>query len=246
MTDIHALAGAYVLDAVSDTERAAFTGHLARCGACAEEVTELREAVSRLADPAWSVPPPRLRQQVLAQARRTRQLGPRGGDHRDETAAPSRWGQRLLAAAAAVVLAAGVGAGVWMVQEQRVREQRASAVAARAEADRVRAVLAAPDAVLHSAKVSGGGRVTLVSSASMDAGVVLLGGAPAPGRDRAYQLWLLRAGRPTDAGVLPPGAAGATRLIDGVRGADGLGVTVEPAGGSRTPTLPIVATVPAG
>lgn len=46
------------------------------------------------------------------------------------------------------------------------------------------------------------------------------------------------------AGVLPAGATGATRLIEGVRGMDVLGVTIEPAGGSRTPTVPTVAGVP--
>ena len=49
MTDIHALAGAYVLDAVNDVERAAFTRHLSQCNACVSEVTELREAVAILA-----------------------------------------------------------------------------------------------------------------------------------------------------------------------------------------------------
>jgi anti-sigma factor RsiW len=59
--DIHALVGAYALDAVDDLERAAFDRHLRGCGACQAEVTELQETAARLADGTWSVPPPALR-----------------------------------------------------------------------------------------------------------------------------------------------------------------------------------------
>ncbi|NUR27663.1 MAG: anti-sigma factor, partial [Catenulispora sp.] len=70
--EIHLLTGAYVLDSLDAADRAAFDRHLATCPSCSAEVAELREAVARLADDAWSVPPPRLRAQVLARARQTR------------------------------------------------------------------------------------------------------------------------------------------------------------------------------
>jgi anti-sigma factor RsiW len=41
--DIHALSGAYALDALEDLERAAFRRHLAQCPACTVEVAELRD-----------------------------------------------------------------------------------------------------------------------------------------------------------------------------------------------------------
>ena len=72
--DIHALGGAYALDAVDDLERVAFERHLAECGTCVLEVAEYRETASRLAEGACSVPPPRMREQVLARAAATRQL----------------------------------------------------------------------------------------------------------------------------------------------------------------------------
>ena len=34
MSDIHALVGAYAVDALDDVERAAFERHLAECAAC--------------------------------------------------------------------------------------------------------------------------------------------------------------------------------------------------------------------
>ncbi|WDZ85049.1 anti-sigma factor [Micromonospora cathayae] len=235
MTDIHALAGAYVLDAVDDVERVAFGRHLAACETCAAEVAELREAAARLADPTWSVPPPRLRAEVLAAIRRTPQERP-GRGVRSGRPGVGRWRRRAALAVAAGVLAAGAGAVTWTVQEQRVRDERASVTALEAERERIRAVLTAPDAVVRSQVTPGGGRVSVVVSAGRDEGVVTLGGLARPGTDRAYQLWLIADGAATSAGVLPAGSDAATVLVTGVRGKGAFGVTEEPAGGSRQPT----------
>jgi len=50
-------------------------------------------------------------------------------------------------------------------------------------------------------------------------------------------------GTPRSAGVLATGSTGATELVSGIRGAQLIGVTREPAGGSRTPSQPLVARV---
>jgi anti-sigma-K factor RskA len=246
-TDVHTLAGAYALHAVSDIERGAFARHLAECEPCAHEVAELQETAARLADGAWSVPPPRLRDNVLAEIRQTRQVAP-ARPARPVRGSPAAGGWRrgplLAAAAAAVVLAAGTGTVSYVAQQQRVRDERAAAAALRAESDRVAAVLASSDARLRSGPVTGGGQVTMVLSDSRNAGVVMLSGAPTPGADRAYQLWAVSSDGPASRGVLTPGKGGATKLIDDIRGMDILGVTIEPPGGSRKPTLPLVATVP--
>ncbi|WBB74734.1 anti-sigma factor [Micromonospora sp. WMMD1128] len=236
MTDIHALAGAYVLDAVDDVERAAFDRHLADCESCALELAELRETAARLADSTWSVPPPALRTAVLAEIRRTRQERP-GPAGRVGPAAAGAWRRRLAVAAAVVLLAGGAGAATWVAQEQRVRDARTEADAARDEAGRIRAVLAAPDAVVRTGVAPAGGRVTVVASASRDEGVALVAGLAAPGPDRAYQLWLIEGATATSAGVLPAGQGGGTRLLSGVRGKGLFGVTEEPAGGSAQPTM---------
>jgi anti-sigma-K factor RskA len=233
--DIHSLGGAYALDAVDDIERAAFDRHLAECETCSFEVAEYRETVGRLAEGAWSVPPPGMRQQVLSRAAATRQLSPstprRGG------ASPvTRW--RRLAAAAAVVGVLGAGAAVttYSVQEQRLGAERVATAAAQQQAARIQQVLAAPDASLRASDMAGGGRVTLVVSDSVNAGVVVLADAPPPGSARAYQLWVLNAATPTSVGLLAPGQSQATTLIEGVRGRDAFAVSLEPAGGSPQPT----------
>ena len=240
--DIHALGGAYALDAVDDLERAAFDRHLAECEACTIEVAEWRETATRLAEGSWSVPPPRMREQVLARAAATPQLPPNG--HRRGVASPvARW--RRIAAAAAVVGVFGIGAAAttYAVQEQRLDDQRTAVALAQQQADRVQAVLAAPDAALHAGALTGGGRVTVVVSDTENAGVVVLADAPLPGPDRAYQLWLVPAGSvtPDSAGVLPAGQGDATQLIEGVRGDAAFAVSLEPAGGSPAPsTTPLV------
>ncbi|MET0415626.1 MAG: anti-sigma factor [Actinoplanes sp.] len=242
-TDIHTLIGAYALDAVDDLERAAFERHLRDCDTCRAESDELRETTARLADAAWSVPPPRLRQDVLTRVAQTRQLPPAAPVAKPQRST-GRW--RLMTAGAAVVVAAaGAGTAVYAVQEQRVREVRVVAEAARANEARVRAVLAAPDLVVHEEEVTGGGRVTVASSRLRAAGVIMLAPAAAPAGGRVYQLWTIRPGvAPVSAGdALDPGQTAALRLVDGLPGATDVGVTVEPPNGSATPTLPLVADV---
>ena len=66
MSDIHALSGAYAVDALDDIERAGFERHLATCPECQEEVASVREATAALADDVQAAPPPELRAAVLA------------------------------------------------------------------------------------------------------------------------------------------------------------------------------------
>jgi anti-sigma-K factor RskA len=233
--DIHTLAGAYALDAVDDLERAAFERHLGECEMCAVEVAEFRETVTRLADGAWSVPPPHLRNQVLARVGATPQLSPLG--HRRAVVSPVlRW--RRIAAACAVVGVLGVGAAAttYVVQEQRLADQRVAAATAQQRADRIQAVLAAPDAALRAGVLAGGGRVSVVMSNSADAAVVVLADAPSPGPQRAYQLWMVQGQTPTSVGLLAPGQSQATELVEGVRGRAAFAISVEPASGSPAPT----------
>ncbi|MBV1854490.1 anti-sigma factor [Catellatospora tritici] len=243
--ELHTLAGPYALDALDPDERQVFARHLDGCATCAAEVAELRETAARLADDTWSVPPPRLREQVLAGIRRTRQVPP-ARPVRDRPGASARrwWRHPAALVTAACVLAAALVGGTWAVQEQRLRDERAAARQAQERAATIESVLTAPDATVRQAAVAGGGRVTVVASPTRDAAVVLLAGAHDPGAGHAYQFWLMRDGKPRSAGWLAAGQTQATQLVEGVRGADLLGVTVEPAGGSDSPTLPIIAQVP--
>jgi len=233
--DIHSLLGAYALDAVDDLERASFERHLRECEQCRTEVDELREVSARLADGAWSVPPPSLRSNVLAAIRTTRQLSPEIPS-RPARPVVTRW-RRLTAAAAAVVAVAGA---TYALQDQRVRHEHARYEAARADEARVRAVLAAPDLVVREQTVDGGGRVTVAVSRLHNSGVIMLAADGAPA-GRVYQLWTVRGGAAHSEGALAAGQNAAVRIVEGIDQASDVGVTVEPVGGSPTPTLPMVA-----
>ncbi|MCM4076880.1 anti-sigma factor [Paractinoplanes hotanensis] len=240
-TEIHSLVGAYVLDAVDDIERASFERHLRECESCRSEVTELSETAARLADNTWSVPPPWLRENVLSEVGRTRQLPPVVDAAPPARTAP-RW-RRFTAAAAAVVAAVGAGSAVYVVQDQRVRDEQRVAEAARANEARIRTILAAPDVVLKKQDVSTGGRVTVATSRLHDAGVVILAAEAAP-TGRVYQLWTIRpGGAPVSAAVLNEGQVADVVVLEGLPGATDVGLTLEPPKGSPTPTLPMVADV---
>ena len=241
-TEIHTLVGAYVLDAVDDLERTAFDRHLRECDSCREEVDELREATSRLAESTWSAPPPRLRENVLAEIGRTRQLPPQE-ERRSRDRTVSRW-RRMAAAAAVVVAAAGTGTTVYAIQDHRVREQRAVAEAALAKETRVRAILAAGDLVVHEQQLTTGGQVTVATSAQHNAGVVMLAADGAPAGGRIYQLWTLRPNTdPVAVGVLAQGQTVDVQILEGLPGVAEVGVTIEPGRGATKPTLPMIADV---
>ena len=239
MTDIHTLAGAYALNAIDDLERARFDRHLAECPACAAEVAELIETMAALSDATAEPPPARLRAAVLARAAATPQT--QRAVRRQTFRLPAvRW-QRLVAAAATVIALGGAGAVGYEIANHPapLNNTRVSA-----EDKQIAAVFGARDARVDSVRVAGGGQVAVVSSDSLNEAVAVLTRLPSPGAGDAYQLWVISDGTPRSAGVLAAGRTGGTELVSGVRGAQLIGVTREPAGGSRTPTLPLVAELP--
>jgi anti-sigma-K factor RskA len=234
MTDIHTLAGAYALDAIDDLDRERFKRHLAECPACATEVAEFTATVAALTEATAEAPPGRLRSAVLDRVTVTPQL--RSEPARASGGSPVRW-RRALAAAAAVVALGGAGAAGYAIADH---SGSGSSTRANAEAQRIAAVLAAPDAQTHT-EAAGGGRVTIVSARSLDEAVAVLSDLRSPGPDNAYQLWLIQDRTPRSVGVLAAGRSNATQLIGGVRDAQQFGVSREPAGGSASPTPPLVA-----
>lgn len=60
---------------------------------------------------------------------------------------------------------------------------------------------------------------------------------PAPGDDKQYQLWALMAGQPVDAGVFDMSDEGGMQKLKAVADAEMWAVTLEPKGGSNSPTM---------
>jgi len=239
----HTLAGAYVLDAVSDSDRALFERHLARCPACAREIAELREASTGLARAMSAEPPPALIQQVLELSGQIRQLPPATGTTTRRISRAARAQTRrmlapqLAGALAVVLLAAGVVLGV----VARHAEDQASAAQQRAH--QIALVLNAPDAVMLSDRVKTGGSATVVMSDRDSALVFTTEGLPRLKPGRCYRLWLMGPAGDRPAGMLPSPRDGMTSpvIASGIRAGDRVGLTVEPDAGTSHPTgVPIL------
>jgi anti-sigma-K factor RskA len=246
--DQHEGVGAYVVGALEPADAAAFETHLLHCGACRAEVVALREVAAELSFLAAAPPPPPgLRTAVLAAIPEVPQLPPVAApaastaleDAPVDLAAARR--TRLerrtrvltLLVAAVSVLALALGG---VVVSLAGRDQ-APVASAGADAG----LLAAPDARIVRATLADGTEASFVVSKSQNRALFAAHALPDPGAGRTYQLWTLRGGTPSPDSTLG-GGADVTQWFHGpVAEADQLAVTVEPAGGSRTPTLPILA-----
>ncbi len=239
--DIHALSGAYAIDAVDDLERARFEQHLAVCPECRAEVESLRGAAIELSHLAYALPPARLREQVLRDIAAVRPLPPRvaheASERIDQTTrtrqtpaavrARTRWSSRWVAAAAAVVLLGGGAAAVTHPWDRLSQSQMS--VAER--------VLSAPDQQSSDKTFTGNASATLVRSKEVGRAVLVTHHMPGAPTGKVYQMWLQTpAGTMTSAGLMPP-RSDQTVVLDGdAAAATGAGITVEPAGGSTAPT----------
>ena len=246
------LAAAWALDALDDDERAAYEERLRTRPEERADADALRETAARLGAAVPVEPPARLRAGILAALATTAQeppgeeppaqgtsavtdLGAARAARRDRTRRPARWSV-LVAAAGLVVAAAGIGVGIGAGPDDPpvVSAQEA----ARQE---VADLLSAPGARVSTVTASDGGTATLVRADGRLG--VLTTGLPAAGAGRDYQLWLASGEAVSSAGMLGVGAGGAAATVVEVGDSDGVGISVEPAGGSPQPTTtPVVFT----
>ncbi|MFJ6542631.1 anti-sigma factor domain-containing protein [Streptomyces sp. NPDC091385] len=237
VADPHDLTGAYALHALDEDERAGVERHLAHCASCALEVAEFEATAARLGLAATVPVRPGLRAEVLRRIASVRQVPPvaapaarRRPAGRRRARGPLAW-----ALAASVAVAAAFG-GVALWQYERAQDAATRAAVAEGRADPVAGVLAAPDAKSATVRVAGG-TGTVVVSAERDRAVFMASGMPAPPDGKVYQLWFDDGGAMRSAGLMDPALRSQTVLMRGpVAGASGVGVTVEPAGGSPRPT----------
>ena len=260
--DLHTLTGAYALDALnSASETARFSRHLSRCQSCAAEVRGFREVATAMAFAATTEAPAAMRERVMTAAARTRQLPPEIRTHarprRTRGSAP--WIPWLSGAVATAGIAVAVFFGFSQAHTQdqlnaaRAQSHALAAEQARVEAELTQArehdqalaqVLGAPHVTLLSHSTSKGGVAVVVLDAATRKLVVATSGLPALPAGQVYQLWLIGPVKIVSAGLLPAAQAGVTTPVvaTGIVKGDKLGLTVEPAGGSKQPTTtPIVA-----
>ncbi|USQ85256.1 anti-sigma factor [Streptomyces phaeoluteigriseus] len=244
-TDPHRMTGAYALYALPAEEREDFERHLEDCAPCAEETAELSATAARLGLAMFATPRPALREQVLHRVTTVRQEGPggpvpaRSGGAARRMRMVSRW-----ALAACVAAAAGLGgATVW--QHERAEDAREQARLAERGADEIAAVLTAPDARSSTVRLTAGATGTVVVSDSRDRAVFVASGMDRPPSGKVYQLWFDDGGTMRSAGVMDPHRTDQAVVMAGaVDGASGMGITLEPEGGSPRPTSDPLTVVP--
>ncbi|WP_042366433.1 anti-sigma factor [Streptacidiphilus neutrinimicus] len=244
--DLHMLAGAHALGALEDHERSAFEDHLTNCEACSAEVGEFLATSARLALASAEPPPAAMKHQVLHRIAQVRQEPPKVDlpaprPHRSASVV-----SRGTAFALAASIAAAVGLGcVAAWQYTQAQDARHHAAQTDAQAAQIAAVLSASDAETVVGNVGGAGqgaRAAVVASRSQNRAVFLTTGLPALPSGKTYQLWFNDAGAMRPAGLVAPGAANQTVLLKGPIGpAQGMGITVEPVGGSVHPTTAPIA-----
>ena len=265
--DIHDLSSLYAVDALDPAERAAFESHLAGCPPCRAEVARYAETTAQLAAAVALDPPPALRTSVLDAIHGTLPLPARhdtatataqpaardperkpdkgsggdrarsdGGSHVSLDALRRRY-RRVLVAAVSTALVPGVLAGGWGLGVQAEQRHQEQIVAQ--EQDRENRLLAASDVATRNMDV-GGQAGTLFVSQEQNTAMFVSDDLPDPGENSEYQLWLMDGDAPVP-DVHFTGGQLRTWLTGDVADADAVAMTIEPAGGSTTPTLPLVA-----
>lgn len=167
---------------------------------------------------------------------------PSGGSGSAAATARLRWFQRpaqvLTAAAAAVAIFVGGG----LTANALFDNPGTSSTSASAMSK----IYAAADFQRASATVQGGGSATVVWSDSLRESAVILKNVPAAPAGKTYELWYIGSSiRP--AGTVDTHGTTTAVLSGSMSPADTIGITIEPAGGSKQPTTkPIVAVPTAG
>ena len=224
--------GAYLLGALTDSERAEFERHAEGCASCRREVEELRPATDAL---PRSVPqlaaPPGLKRSLMdvvereaAEASGTERRTPLS--RRLAARLPRLSGARpaLALAGAGLVLAIGVAGGFGL--------------AGVLSGDDTRTVTASVD---RSRLPSGTGRVS-IDEGGDDGAILRVHGMPSPGRGRVYQAWVQRDGavEPQPTFEVGRDGNGAVAVPEDLSEADAVLVTRERRGGARAPSEPPV------
>lgn len=230
----HLLTGAHALDALPDDELRAFETHLGKCCSCADELSELRDTAAWLGSVAGRVVPIALRPQVLNATRGVWQVPP--GSEVGARLSRSQGFRRAAAlVAAACVTAMAVAGAHCALVTPRLSPPRT------APHTPIGDLLAAPDLRLLATE----GPTTATAAISQDRKEMLfladdLRSLPST---HSYQLWLVDGHGPRSAAAPQTATRTMSLLVSGIDGVREVILTVEPVGGSPSPTGASVVTL---
>ena len=237
----------YALGTLTPEEQARIAVHLETCAACRTELMKLRGDAALLGLSAQqATPPARARQRLFDEISRTSSAKklPKMGAQLWQITFPT------VAALVLVIFA------IWLVGENGVLRHELDS--ARMDAVRQAATIDQASQVLQTLRAEGAQRVTLVASQTKpqpqaqtiyqrEKGrlVLVASNLESLPQNKTYELWILpmNGAAPIPAGTFQPDARGNASMLmpqipAGIE-AKGFAVTIEPQGGSATPTMPI-------
>jgi anti-sigma-K factor RskA len=264
--DPRELTGAYALDAVDTHERDAFEQAAGRSETLQAEGDELRETALLLAlsvDPV--VPSERLKIDLMAKIASTPQLAPTPDLAADDAGEPAesrhaetepaealpvaasatpaelkasrRWFAGPIGLVAGVAAAAALFIGGGFVGGA-LTDGSGAPVIIDASATELAEITAASDSQRATVDLDGGTTATLVWSEELGRSAVVTDGLEPLPDDKVYEAWYIDSEGAVPAGTFTAAGAGtAWHVLEGTMAAGAtVGVTVEPAGGSPSPT----------
>ncbi|MFZ7087502.1 anti-sigma factor [Curtobacterium sp. RRHDQ10] len=268
--DLGLMTGSYALDAVTDEERQAIEAALATSDEMRAEADSLRQTALLLAYAAETIEPPAdLKASLMAKIATTPQRPAQTARHSDtatetpsvpkpvehiapvadvavstsgtaSSTARARWFQRpgrvILSAAAAVAIITGGTLGVNALVQPTTPGTSTQASA-------IGKITAASDFERSTTPVSTGGTATVVWSNKLGKSAVILKGVQAAPAGKTYELWYIGS-TITPAGLVDHVDGTTSAVLEGTkRTGDTVGITIEPAGGSKQPTTEPIAAV---
>lgn len=236
----------YALGALEGDDRVALEQHLQACNECSTELQRLRGDMALMALSAGGPKPPQRSRQRFLDAMA---LEPRVTRSAPKTRSRSVWVPWMVAAALALGLA------VLWVQNRNLRDSLART---ENESSQQQAQLQRAREIVETLTASDALRVTVVAAKTppqpqgkaiyvrdRSSLIFLASNMPQLPPQKVYELWLIpTSGAPIPAGVFQPDTRGSAHIIEpplppGVE-AKAFAITIEPEGGSMTPTMPIV------
>jgi anti-sigma-K factor RskA len=240
--ELRELIAAYALGAVSAEEAERVREHLTDCDDCRAEANALAETAASLALAVEAEPLPEgFVERVIARVAVPDSPAEPAGDAPAELAAvperpparrPERSRPRLVHVLAYAALAVGIAVmafNLWTLQRESQRERRLLQAIVRYEGMWLR----------------GEGEAAGRMVGTRDGGLFVASGLPKPPSGHTYQLWLIDAAGPRSGGTFEvSNGVSVVRTEESLDDVQGVAVTIEPAGGSRSPTSdPIISSV---
>jgi len=230
--DVAALISAHALGALEPDQAALAERHIAASEDCRRAYEDALETAAALALAVVdSEPPAELRERILAAARAER--SPAVAPVARTT--PPRRRRRLAGLLTPSTGFAVVGVAAAIVLALIAVSQHDSASSARDRQEALVSILSAPGArIVPLAPAAGGrpgGRVIVANGRA-----ALVSSLAPPPAGRTYQAWGLRPGGAAPVPLPTFSRRGAVLILDGIRKYDGVGITVEPSGGSQRPS----------